>query len=353
VSWNDSRRKLQTSISGRRQRLLHVIGFVIDRNGGLHASAGRADFCYFSFHGFRVSAGSQRYQHICRGCFATCTEATRDRNIHKDVSVRDGRGMTGGSITMIEEGNVLAKFQLVGRLQDPNTFVGTVNLESGPPEWMRDKEKIHDGVQLTFSPDRNAAEIVYTYTGSTSTATGTLKLTQKIAVPKVAPAPAASNRNASSPRQPMLAQVPTGGASAAPDIAAVKQCMASFYPNTCGGPVTVTDMRQVDRRITPTDATVIAEIDFRVENGFAGCSPNAVNCTGTCWDMDPTKVRSQQANTGMLLVPMPNANQENFFLVGQGLRIRKSFEFQKYESGWRCSTKALQPVDGAFYLGSP
>lgn len=262
-------------------------------------------------------------------------------------------GMTGGSITMIEEGNVLAKFQLVGRLQDPNTFVGTVNLESGPPEWMRDKEKIHDGVQLTFSPDRNAAEIVYTYTGSTSTATGTLKLTQKIAVPKVAPAPAASNRNASSPRQPMLAQVPTGGASAAPDIAAVKQCMASFYPNTCGGPVTVTDMRQVDRRITPTDATVIAEIDFRVENGFAGCSPNAVNCTGTCWDMDPTKVRSQQANTGMLLVPMPNANQENFFLVGQGLRIRKSFEFQKYESGWRCSTKALQPVDGAFYLGSP
>jgi invasion protein IalB len=157
-------------------------------------------------------------------------------------------------------------------------------------------------------------------------------------------------RAAAQQPRPQAVEAPTGGSSGAPDVAAVRQCLASFYPNTCGGAVTMTNIRQVDRRVTASDATVIAEIDFSVQQGFAGCSPNALNCTGTCWDMDPAKVRSEQMNTGLPL-PMPDAGQDHAFFIGQGLRIRKNFEFQKYESGWRCVTKALQPVDGAFYLG--
>ena len=157
-------------------------------------------------------------------------------------------------------------------------------------------------------------------------------------------------RAAARQARPQAVDAPTGNSLAAPDVAAVRQCLALFYPNTCGGPVAMTNVRQVDRRITATDATVIAEIDFSVQQGFAGCSPNALNCTGTCWDMDSAKVRSEQMNTG-LPIPMPDAGQDHAFIVGQGLRIRKNFEFQKYESGWRCVTKSLQPVDGAFYLG--
>jgi hypothetical protein len=154
----------------------------------------------------------------------------------------------------------------------------------------------------------------------------------------------------SATRNSIAQEQSVGGASSSPDVSAVRQCMGLFYPSTCGS-VSIIDVRQVDRRITGTDATVIAEVDFRVGKPFAGCSPVAVNCTGTCWDMDPTKVRSTpDATLAMMPLPPPNAQQNNWFIAGQGLRIRKRFEFQKFESGWRCTNKAMGPLEGAIYL---
>lgn len=97
--------------------------------------------------------------------------------------------MTAGNITMYEAGEFLAKFQLTGKLQDSSTFVGVVTVENGPPEWIRDRDRMHDNVRIVFSSDRSTADVVYTYMDTNNEATGTLKLVQRAAPSQVATQP--------------------------------------------------------------------------------------------------------------------------------------------------------------------
>jgi hypothetical protein len=41
------------------------------------------------------------------------------------------------------------------------------------------------------------------------------------------------------------------------------------------------------------------------------------------------------------------------FAIARKLRIEKAFAFQKTDSGWRCNTPALQPVDFGVALSGP
>ena len=41
------------------------------------------------------------------------------------------------------------------------------------------------------------------------------------------------------------------------------------------------------------------------------------------------------------------------FAIPRKLRIEKAFAFQKTDSGWRCNTPALQPVDFGVAVSGP
>jgi len=73
---------------------------------------------------------------------------------------------------------------------------------------------------------------------------------------------------------------------------------------------------------------------------FAVCSPVASSCTGTCWDLKSGKISAS-----------PGSRES--IPVAHRLRIEKAFAFQKSDSGWRCDTKALQPVDFGLALSGP
>jgi len=71
---------------------------------------------------------------------------------------------------------------------------------------------------------------------------------------------------------------------------------------------------------------------MKVLSPFAVCSPVASSCTGTCWDL-----RSGQAKSA--------PGSRDSLPIAHRLRIEKSFAFQKTDSGWRCNTPALQPIE--------
>jgi len=81
-------------------------------------------------------------------------------------------------------------------------------------------------------------------------------------------------------------------------------------------------------------------VEMIVLSPFAVCSPVASNCTGTCWD-----VRSGKAK------PMPGSRDS--FPVAHRLRIEKTFAFQKTDSGWRCNSPALPPVEVGVATSGP
>lgn len=140
------------------------------------------------------------------------------------------------------------------------------------------------------------------------------------------------------------------GSNPDPDLAAVRACFDSIMSSVdCGGWLQVDDIRKVDRRISPNEAVVISEIDFTVLRSFSGNSQISYYCTGTEWDMDPKKVESIGSGLPMIGL-IPGSEKENRFLVGQKLRVRKNFSYQKYESGWRCTDRAMAPVDAGYYL---
>jgi len=128
----------------------------------------------------------------------------------------------------------------------------------------------------------------------------------------------------------------------APTEAEATQCVraALASANQCSGFLTIDGIRQIDRRADQGSAEVIMEVDFTVAKSFEACSPIAAACTGTCWKQN-TNVQYQTSNFGV---------GENYFKVGARLRSHKSFIFQKFESGWRCQTKTLQPVSESFFL---
>lgn len=124
------------------------------------------------------------------------------------------------------------------------------------------------------------------------------------------------------------------------DVNAVRQCVAVIeQQNQCGRFVSVTNVKQVDRRVTPGSATVIEEISLDVLEPFFGQSAAAYNCTGWGWTMNPAQVRATDGLGG------------RFFLVGQKLKVQATFEFQKFESGWRCAANRLAVTD-AYYMNN-
>jgi uncharacterized protein YecT (DUF1311 family) len=123
---------------------------------------------------------------------------------------------------------------------------------------------------------------------------------------------------------------------------AVDLCVAQIHStNSCQHFLAVNRVFQIDNEVADRDAQVIAEVEMVVLAPFTACSPIATSCTGTCWDLSSGKPK-----------PMPGTRDN--FLVGYKLRIEKSFAFQKTDSGWRCNSSALQPVEvGVALSGSP
>jgi uncharacterized protein YecT (DUF1311 family) len=120
----------------------------------------------------------------------------------------------------------------------------------------------------------------------------------------------------------------------APDADAVDLCVAQIHSaNACGDFLSVNRVIQIDSEVLEQSASVLAEVEMVVLSPFAVCSPIASACTGTCWDL-----KSGQAK--------PSPGSRDSFPVAHRLRIEKSFEFQKADSGgWRCNSAALQPIE--------
>jgi uncharacterized protein YecT (DUF1311 family) len=114
---------------------------------------------------------------------------------------------------------------------------------------------------------------------------------------------------------------------------AVDLCVAQIHSaNACGNFLAVSRVFQIDDEADGRNALVTAEVEMIVLSPFAVCSPVASSCTGTCWDPKTGKANPSPASRDSLA-------------VASRLRIEKAFAFQKSDSGWRCDTKALQPVD--------
>jgi uncharacterized protein YecT (DUF1311 family) len=118
-----------------------------------------------------------------------------------------------------------------------------------------------------------------------------------------------------------------------PDADAVDLCVAQIYSaSTCDDFVTVSRVFQIDNEVAEKEALVTAEVEMIVLSPFAICSPIASSCTGTCWDLKSGKAK-------------PSPGSRDSFPVSYRLKVEKAFAFQKTDSGWRCKTTTLQPVD--------
>ena len=131
-------------------------------------------------------------------------------------------------------------------------------------------------------------------------------------------------------------------ASPSPDADAVDLCVAQIHTaNACGDFLRVSRIIQIDTEVSAKQALVTAEVEMKVLSPFAVCSPIASTCTGTCWDL-----RSGQAK------PAPGSRES--LPVAHRLRVEKSFAFQKTDnSGWRCTTPALQPIELGIAMRGP
>jgi uncharacterized protein YecT (DUF1311 family) len=131
------------------------------------------------------------------------------------------------------------------------------------------------------------------------------------------------------------------GVAATPDEDAVDLCVAQIHSaNSCGDFLRVSRIIQIDTEVSAEQALVTAEVEMKVLSPFAVCSPVAASCTGTCWDLRTGQAKSQPGSRDSL----PIAHR---------LRIEKSFSFQKTDSGWRCNTPALQPIELGVALRGP
>lgn len=129
--------------------------------------------------------------------------------------------------------------------------------------------------------------------------------------------------------------------AATPDDDAVDLCVAQIHSaNACGDFLRVSRIIQIDTEVSAEQALVTAEVEMKVLSPFAVCSLVASTCTGTCWD-----VRTGQAKS--------TPGSRDSLPVAHRLRIEKSFAFQKTDSGWRCNTPALQPIELGVALRGP
>lgn len=129
--------------------------------------------------------------------------------------------------------------------------------------------------------------------------------------------------------------------SSLPDADAVDLCVAKIHlAASCGNFLAVNRVFQVNADKTEDNAKVTAGVEMVVLSPFTVCSAIASTCTGTCWDLKEGRPKSTPGSRDQML-------------VGYRLRIEKSFAFQKGESGWRCSSTDLQPVDVGMALAGP
>ena len=120
-----------------------------------------------------------------------------------------------------------------------------------------------------------------------------------------------------------------------PDADGVDLCVAQIHSaNTCHDFLRVSRVFEIDSEVAEHSALVTAEVEMIVLSPFALCSPIASSCTGMCWATPSPAIREG-------------------FSVARKLRIEKAFAFQKTDSGWRCNTPALQPVDFGVALSGP
>jgi uncharacterized protein YecT (DUF1311 family) len=130
-------------------------------------------------------------------------------------------------------------------------------------------------------------------------------------------------------------------ASPSPDADAVDICVGQIHSaNSCDNFLRVSRVFQIDSEMDERNALVTAEVEMVVLSPFAVCSPVAASCTGTCWDL-----KSGKANA--------SPGSRDSIPVAHRLRIERAFAFQKSDSGWRCDTNALQPVDFGLALSGP
>jgi hypothetical protein len=118
-------------------------------------------------------------------------------------------------------------------------------------------------------------------------------------------------------------------------------CVAQIHSaNACDDFLLVSRVFQIDDEVVDKDALITAEVEMIVLSPFAACSPVASSCTGTCWDVRTGKAK-------------PSPGSRDSFSVAYRLRVEKAFAFQKTDSGWRCNTTTLQPVDSGVALRGP
>ena len=126
-----------------------------------------------------------------------------------------------------------------------------------------------------------------------------------------------------------------------PDADAVDLCVAQIHSTgSCGNFLAVHRILQINSELDGDSAEVMAEIEMVVLSPFTACSPIASSCTGTCWDLRSGRPKST-----------PGSREQ--FQVGYRVRIEKPFAFQKNDSGWRCGSTAMQPVEVGLALSGP
>jgi uncharacterized protein YecT (DUF1311 family) len=126
-----------------------------------------------------------------------------------------------------------------------------------------------------------------------------------------------------------------------PDADGVDLCVAQIHSaNACHDFLRVNRVFEIDSEIAEQSALVTAEVEMIVLSPFAVCSPIASSCTGMCWSDKPGQAK-------------PSWVIREGFSVARKLRIEKAFAFQKTDSGWRCNTPALRPVDFGVAVSGP
>lgn len=126
--------------------------------------------------------------------------------------------------------------------------------------------------------------------------------------------------------------------SPAPDADAVDLCVGRIHSaNICENFLRISRVLQLDVEASEREAIVTAQVEMRVLAPFSICSPVALNCTGTCWDLQRRQAKAPS--------PGSQRDRENV-LVGYRLAVEKSFAFQKTKDGsWRCGTETLRPIE--------
>jgi hypothetical protein len=127
----------------------------------------------------------------------------------------------------------------------------------------------------------------------------------------------------------------------------VRQCAMELFQRAAGGACgnffSLEAVRKVDARESGSDANIIADIDFRVKRRVGGSSPAATQCTGNAWKVEIKN--PYQPNTGQWFMYQSQADMAGGYLEpNRGLRVRKNFHFEKWESGWRCAEQSMSPL---------